>query len=201
MRLTGRDRAREEFEQFVAGSADALLRTAYSLVWDLTAAEDLVQECLLRTARHWPRVRSMEYPRAYARRVLVNLALDGSKGWHRHRSELDVRFSPAVEDRHDEGAARALGMVETTSELIDALGMLAPRQRAVLALRYFEDLSEAQVAGILGCSVGSVKSTTSRALDRLRHVLVPVGADGLHMDSQGTTETNGVHDDEPATRI
>ncbi len=201
MNLTGRDRAREEFEQFVTGSADALLRTAYSLVWDLTAAEDLVQECLLRTARHWPRVRSMDHPRAYARRVLVNLALDGSGGRHRHLSELDVGHRVALESRHDEAAARALGMVETTSELIDALGTLAPRQRAVLALRYFEDLSEAQVAEILGCSVGSVKSTAWRALDRLRHVLVPAAMDGPPLDSHRNTETNGAHDDEPATRI
>ena len=171
----------------MAGSADALLRTAYSLVWDLTAAEDLVQECLFQTARHWPRVRSMEHPRAYARRVLVNLALDGAKRWNRQHSELDVRYRPPVEDRHDAAAARALGMVEITSELVDALGVLAPRQRAALALRYFEDLSETQVAEILGCSVGNVKSTTSRALERLRQVLAPVAVDGPHLDAPCTS--------------
>jgi DNA-directed RNA polymerase specialized sigma24 family protein len=63
---------RDEFDRFVADSSDALLRTAYLIVWDLTEAEDLVQECLLTVARRWPRVRRMEHPRAYARRVLVN---------------------------------------------------------------------------------------------------------------------------------
>ena len=79
-----------------------------------------------------------------------------------------------IEQRHDEGAARELGTVDATSELVEVLGTLAPRQRAVLALRYFDDLSEAQVAEIMGCSVGTVKSTASRALERLRTVLVPV---------------------------
>ena len=72
------DRRRVEFEQFVADSTDALLRTAYLVVGDLTESEDLVQECFVTVAKRWPRVRSMEYPRAYARRVLLNLILDGS---------------------------------------------------------------------------------------------------------------------------
>jgi len=168
----GHDQVRAEFEQFVAGSSERLLRTAYMVVRDLSVAEDLVQECLFSVARRWPRVRSMEHPNAYAQRILINLTLDSAKGRHRHSSELADR----VEDRHDEAATRALAEVDTTSELIDALGMLAPRQRAALVLRYFEDLSEAQVAETMGCSVGTVKSTTSRALERLRHVL----ADDIH---------------------
>ena len=78
-----------------------------------------------------------------------------------------------IEQRHDEGAARALGTVDATSDLVEVLGTLAPLQRAVLALRYFDDLSEAQVADILGCSVGTVKSTASRALERLRTASCP----------------------------
>ena len=133
----------------------------------------------------------MEHPKAYARQVLVNLALDGSRRRHRHRSELDLRNRPAIEERRDEAAAGALGMVEITSELIDALGALAPRQRATLVLRYFADLSEAQVAEVLGCSVGTVKSTTSRALHRLRAVLAPVQAG----DFRDATDRNGDNDD------
>jgi RNA polymerase sigma-70 factor (sigma-E family) len=171
----------------VADSADDLLRTGFLMVWDLTSAEDLVQECLFRIARRWHRVRTMEHPKAYARQVLVNLALDDAKRRHRRRSELDLRNRPAMEDRDDQAAASALGMVEITSELIDALGTLAPRQRAALVLRYFEDLSEAQVAEILGCSVGTVKSTTSRALERLREALAPVESGGV----RGITYTNG----------
>ncbi|HWE08611.1 MAG TPA: sigma factor, partial [Solirubrobacteraceae bacterium] len=76
---TRRSDRRQEFERFVAEATDALLRTAYLIVWDLAEAEDLVQECLLSVARRWPRVRTMDHPRAYARRMLVNLALDGRK--------------------------------------------------------------------------------------------------------------------------
>jgi RNA polymerase sigma-70 factor (sigma-E family) len=165
------DQVGAEFEQFVAVSSDSLLRTAYLVVRDLSVAEDLVQECLFRVARRWPRVRSMEHPTAYARRILVNLILDGAKGRSRHSSELDPRDRLSVEDRHDEAASRSLVAVDTASEVLHALGKLAPRQRAVLVLRYFEDLPEAQVAKAMGCSVGTVKSTTSRALERLRDVL------------------------------
>jgi RNA polymerase sigma-70 factor (sigma-E family) len=182
-----RDQAREEFERFVADSADDLLRTGFLVVWDLTSAEDLVQECLFQTARRWHRVRTMEHPTAYARQILVNLALDDAKRRRRRRSELDLQNRPAMEDRDDQAAASALGMVEITSELIDALSALAPRQRAALVLRYIEDLSETQVAEILGCSVGTVKSTTSRALEHLRKALAPVEAMGVRY----ITDTNG----------
>ena len=163
-----RDRARDEFERFVADATDDLLRTAYLVLWDLAAAEDLVQECLFKVARRWPRVRSMEHPSAYARRILVNLALDDAERRQRHHAELHVADRLTIDQRHDEAAALALGMVETTSELLEVLGTLAPVQRAVLALRYFDDLSEAQVAEVLDCTVGTVKSTMSRALAKLR---------------------------------
>ena len=74
------DRVREDFERFVATSTDDLLRTAYLVLWDLSSAEDVVQECLLRVARRWPRVRAMEHPGAYARRIVVNGALERSSG-------------------------------------------------------------------------------------------------------------------------
>src|SRR5205809_4429791 len=69
---------RQDFDRFVANSTDSLLRTAYLIVWDLPEAEDLVQETLFKVARRWPKVSRMEHPAAYARRILVNLALDGS---------------------------------------------------------------------------------------------------------------------------
>jgi RNA polymerase sigma-70 factor (sigma-E family) len=194
-----RDRAREDFERFVADATDDLLRTAYLVLWDLPSAEDLVQECLFRVARRWPRVRSMEHPTAYARRIVVNLALDGAKRQHRHNSELDAPDHVQFDQRHDETAARALGKVESTSELVAVLGTLAPLQRAVLALRYFDDLSEVQVAEILGCSVGTVKSTASRALERLRHVLVPVPVGQVSRHPRTVADTKGVNNDEPAT--
>jgi RNA polymerase sigma-70 factor (sigma-E family) len=172
MRITKRrGQVRDDFERFVAGSVDDLLRTAYLVTWDLAAAQDLVQECLFRLARRWPRVRSMGYPAAYARQVVVNLALDGARRRGRHRSELGGSGWAPVEDRLDSSAELALGTVEARSELVEGLKALAPRQRAVLVLRYLNDLPEAQVAKILGCSVGTVKNTAFHALERLRQDL------------------------------
>ena len=152
----------------MADSVDGLLRAAYLIAWDFAEAEDLVQECLLRVARRWPRVRRMEYPRAYARKVLVNVALDGEGRRARARAELAPPGSAGPVEHEDEAAGRVLGWVETTTDLSRALGDLAPRQRAVLVFRYLYDLPEAQVADLMGCSVGTVKSTASRALQRLR---------------------------------
>ena len=170
---TRAERAKADFEQFVTISSDALLRTAYLVVWDPVEAEDLVQECLLSVARRWPRVRKMDHPHAYARRVLINRALDGARRRRRHRQELVGDETAALWAVADESSARRLNAVGVRAELIEALGTLPPRQRAVLVLRYFEDLSEAQVAGLLGCSVGTVKSTASRGLTRLHAALSP----------------------------
>jgi RNA polymerase sigma-70 factor (sigma-E family) len=167
------DRARGEFERFVDGATDGLLRTAYLVVGDLGEAEDLVQESLLRVAKRWPRVRAMDHPVAYARRMLFNLALDGS--CRRSRRRLELSGDPTIE-RADETSAGELGQVETQSELVAALAALAPRQRAVIVLRYFVDLSEAEVAATLGCSAGTVKSTASRGLARLEQQLRPTPA-------------------------
>jgi RNA polymerase sigma-70 factor (sigma-E family) len=155
------------FDAFVAGTAEALLKTAYLLVWDMAEAEDLVQECLLGVARRWPRVAAMEHPHAYARRILVNLVLDGAQGRARRRHELAIRAA----DHHEPPAAAGPSALDADPGLLDALRALPKQQRATVVLRYFEDLSEAQTAQVLGCSVGTVKSTTSRALDRLRHTL------------------------------
>ena len=168
-RVSTADRRRAEFERFVAESTDPLLRAAYLVVGDVAEAEDLVQECLIKVAKRWPRVRAMDHPRAYARRVLINLALDGSHRRVRDREELEL--PGALQDGHDERSARELAAVDTRSELAVALAMLPPRQRVVLVLRYFEDLSEADAASALGCSVGTVKSTASRALTRLQSAL------------------------------
>lgn len=167
-RKARRDQTRDEFEAFVNASAADLLRTAYVVTWDLPFAEDLVQECLLRIARRWPRVRAMDSPFAYARKVLFNLALRSAARHNRHRAELDHGGAGNDVDHPDASAERAFQLVDASFELAAALASLAPRQRAVLVLRYLEDLSEAEVADLLGCSVGTVKSTASRALDRLR---------------------------------
>jgi RNA polymerase sigma-70 factor (sigma-E family) len=157
-----------EFDQFVAAHVDDLLRTAYLIAWDEGEAEDLVQECLFKVARRWPRVRRMEQPRAYARKILVNLALDGARGRTQRRRELEPEVPASLI------AVDPLPTLEARAELIQALGQLQERQRAVLVLRYFNDLTEAQVAELLGCSPGTVKSSASRGLARLREALQPV---------------------------
>jgi RNA polymerase sigma-70 factor (sigma-E family) len=154
---------RHGFDRFVAESANGLLRTAYLIVGDLPEAEDLVQETLLKVARRWPKVRRMDHPAAYARRILVNLALDGGVKRSRRRSELS--------EQQPREPATAATPIDTHDELHATLAALPPRQRAVLVLRYFLDLPEAEVAAALQCSLGTVKSTASRGLARLEQAL------------------------------
>lgn len=167
MDLLRGSRAHEEFERFAAAHADELIRTAYLMVGDRGDAEDIAQECMLRVARKWPRVRKMEQPGAYARRVMVNLALDGRYKRARRTLEL-ATTAPEHDVRMSDHSAAA---VDDRADLIWALRPLSPRQRAVLVLRYFCDLPEAEIATILGCSVGTVKSSASRALTQLRLAL------------------------------
>jgi RNA polymerase sigma-70 factor (sigma-E family) len=162
--------SRQEFERFVTDRSGSLLQTAYLMAGNLAEAEDLVQETLLRVARHWPKVRTMEYPAAYARRVLVNVALDGAERRARRAGELAASDGDAT-DLADTRAQRELYGVDAQQELLGALGALTARQRAIILLRYWEDLPEADVAEILGCSVGTVKSTASRSLARLRAII------------------------------
>jgi RNA polymerase sigma-70 factor (sigma-E family) len=152
------------FEAFAANTTGGLLRTVSLIVWDPSLAEDVVQECLLQVVRRWPRVRRMDYPAAYARRIATNLAIAAAERLSTERAQL---AAPAFEPV-DVAARLALEQVDHQHDLDDALGRLAPRQRAVLVLRFFEDLTESQTAEVLGCSIGTVKSTCSRALDHLR---------------------------------
>jgi RNA polymerase sigma-70 factor (sigma-E family) len=158
--IAHRDRA--AFDEFVASSSDRLLRTAYLLCGDRGHAEDLVQTALMRTARQWRRAR--EFPEAYARRVVVNLAKDRWRQLGRRPAEapLDTDLpEPQVDTFGDRDV------------LLRAVQRLATGQRAVLVLRYFDELSVEETAAVLGCSTGTVKSQTSRALDNLRVALIP----------------------------
>ena len=160
------DQRRADFDSFVAQSTDPLLRTAYLIVGDLPEAEDLVQETLLKVAGRWPRVLRMEHPVAYARRILVNLALGGAARRGRRRRELTGEAIP--DHAHGPGESDA---IDAQDELMRALAALPPRQRTVLVLRYFLDLPEAEVAAAMKCSLGTVKSTASRGLARLEQTL------------------------------
>jgi RNA polymerase sigma-70 factor, ECF subfamily len=158
----------EEFGQFVAARGRALCRTAYLLTGDWQAGEDLVQEALTRTHLRRRRLRSQAALEPYARRVLVSLFLSSRRRhWHRELPFADVPDQPGG----DEFAA-----VEDRSGLWPALIRLSAQQRAVLVLRYFEDLTEADIAAALDCSPGAVKTHAARGLERLRtSMAVPEG--------------------------
>ena len=159
-----------QFEGFVAEASDTLFRTGYLMTGDAEDAEDLVQETFLRVARRWYQVRAMDYPAAYARRILINLVLrDGDR---RSRQKAELVPEGAWVDAADQGAARVLREVDDLAEFRWALAQLPARQRAVLVLRYWADLPVAEVADILGCSAGTVKSTASRAAARLAETLI-----------------------------
>lgn len=162
------------FVALVAEQSAPLLRTAYLLCYDLSEAENLVQETWTRVARRWSRVGAMDNPAAYARRVLVNAAIDSQPGRARRRSELASAATVASVEVADADGQRALRAVEDQDELVRALAGLSRRQRAVLVLRYFDDLPEKRVADLLGCSTGNVKSTTSRALAAVRASLAAI---------------------------
>ena len=149
------------FAQFVAARERALQRTAWLLTGDWGLAEDLVQTALARSWPHWERIRRRDNPEVYVRRVMVNTWLTWSRRrWRSEQASDAVRDSPAPGDVAADVAVRMA--------VRSALGSLTHRQRTVIVLRVFDDLPEAQVAEILNCSVGNVKSTASRALAKLR---------------------------------
>lgn len=160
-----------DFRDFVVGQWHTLARTAFLLTGDRGDAEDLVQSTLVRVHRHWARIERTDVPYVYARRVLVNLHISA---WRRRRGVAQVLAAVPPE----RGGPDVTLAVDRRDELLRACRTLPPRMRAVLVLRYFEDLSEADVARALGISVGSVKSQTSRALDRLRAVLGAPATEG-----------------------
>jgi RNA polymerase sigma-70 factor (sigma-E family) len=174
MKWAGRGQERREFEAFVRATGADLVRTAYVLTGDMGKAEDLAQETFLRLARHWDKARSVEHPSAYARRALVNLVLDSSAKRSRQRQELGSEDELGT--HADSSAARALSAIEDAAAFRSAVLQLPRRQQVVLMLRYLYDLPEKEVADILGCSVGTVSSTASRAAARLAQVLRAEGA-------------------------
>ncbi|MCB2177623.1 MAG: SigE family RNA polymerase sigma factor [Actinomycetales bacterium] len=151
----------EEFTRFMRANHRQLQRTAWLLCGDSDRAEEMTQQALVRTYVAWPRARTN--PAAYARRVVANLRIDS---WRRRGREVLVdpadvpEAAGPVDDRR-----------EDRDELERALRVLTPRQRRVVVLRHVLDLSEQEVAADLGISVGTVKSTSSKALAKLRTVM------------------------------
>lgn len=155
-----------DFDDFVRSGSPRLLRTAFLLTQDEAAAEDLLQTALLKLWQGWRRIEGDPFP--YARRVVVTTYVSA---WRR-RWRGEVATGEPL-DLHDErtsfGGSGWGGSDYAERDLIwNALGRLPRRQRAVLVLRFFEDLSERDTAGVLGITVGTVKSQTSKGLAQLR---------------------------------
>ncbi len=186
MEWAGHNAMEREFDRFAAEVADPLLRTGLLMTGDSKDAEDLVQETLLRVARQWRRVRSMDHPAAYARRILVNLALKDTDRRSRRRAELWPQDDAA--EASDERAVRALQEVDDMAEFRWALAQLPARQAAVLVLRYWADLPVGEVADMLGCSEGTVTSTASRAAARLAETLAHSAPPGGRIHSSATVK-------------
>jgi RNA polymerase sigma-70 factor (sigma-E family) len=170
------------FRAFVRTWSPGLMRTAYLLTGDHGHAEDLVQTALMKLSRRWRRLADPERAYAYARTTLVNT----HTSWRRRRS-VPERL---IADHLDTADPAAEGY-ESTDRTAAALQALAPGMRAVLVLRFYEDLSEAQTAAVLGCSVGNVKSQTSRALRRMREHLRTDDGGAVAADATLRDETLG----------
>ncbi|MEV0616376.1 SigE family RNA polymerase sigma factor [Nonomuraea sp. NPDC050404] len=148
------------FREFVLARQQALMRTAYLLTGDAHLAEDLLQSVLAKIVGQWEKLSRGGNPEAYTRKALVNQYIS----WRRRpRPELPSAEVPERGTSYDEAALDRI-------VLRQALAKLTPKQRAVIVLRFWEDLTEAQAAEALGCSVGNVKSQTHHALTRLRTI-------------------------------
>lgn len=160
----------EGFCAFVTARQAALLRSAWLVTGDENEAQDLLQEALTRVWVHWHRVSRDGNPEMYVRKVMVNAQIS----WWRQRRSAE---STPVEAPN---TASLFEAVEQRPRILQALRSLPPRQRAVVVLRYYDDLSEADTAAILDCSVGTVKSQCHKALSKLRQLYdtsQPMGSD------------------------
>ncbi len=148
------------FEEFAATRLDAVLRFAVVLTNDRGLAEDVVQEVLIRAHRRWPQIAEMEYPEAYIRRMVVNEFLSWRRKWARYVPYADVDPNAREPDHAETQAERAA--------LLGEVGKLPRRQRAVLVLRYYEGMSDKQIAEVLGCAETTVRGYAFRGLAALR---------------------------------
>jgi RNA polymerase sigma-70 factor (sigma-E family) len=155
------------YEEFVAARLSALLRYAVMLTGDPHAAEDLVQETMVRVQLNWRRVTRAGVPERYVRRILTNLYIDQRRGSSMRRVLLRPIPDDAVTVPIDHAEATA-----DRDQVWGWLERLPRRQRAALVLRFYEDLQDAEIAEVLGCAIGTVRSSISRALTTLRAQMV-----------------------------
>ena len=184
--------AEEQFTEFATLAAARLRRTAFLLCGDWHTAEDLAQTALAKVFVSWRRISHKDAAQAYATRTLVNSYL----ALRRRKRVAEVLLS-RLPERAAPSQTPELRLV-----MLDALAVLPPRARAVVVLRYWEDLSVEQVADLLGCSTGNVKSQSARALDKLRALLDGTVLDGTVLDGTAldVTESPGQPRPGPAAR-
>jgi RNA polymerase sigma-70 factor (sigma-E family) len=150
-----------DYDEFYVALRPRLVRTAYAVCGDLGVAEDAVQAAFAKAYRSWRRISRLRSPEGYVRRMALNELLDTRRRAHVRHEVVRGELPEAAGRGLDDGAL-------THDEMWRAVLSLPPRQRAVLALRYYEDLSEQQIADVLGCRPGTVKSQAAAALATLR---------------------------------
>jgi RNA polymerase sigma-70 factor (sigma-E family) len=163
------DSAKAEFSDFAHSRWPRLVRLGYGLTGDPGLAEDLAQTALANAYASWSRVRRADDPDAYVRRILLN-SYRGSFRKRRVAEELTASLPDRTEQGRVAGqeSADPAAWHEDRESVLAAMGALPPKQREVVLLRYWLDLTDAQIAATLGCSVGNIKSQSSRALAKLR---------------------------------
>ena len=159
----------EDLQAFVAARGAALRRFAYLVTGDRQRAEDLVQSALAQVLRDWPRISAMEHPEAYVRQVLVRQHLS----WRRRRASREV----VTDDLLDRPTADFTSGADERDACWRLLAALPSRQRAVLVLRFYEDLDDAAVARVLGTTQSTVRSNAARALAALRRAVAEPAAE------------------------
>lgn len=156
------DEARRRFGEFAEHRTPALIRVAYLLTGNQHTAEDLVQSALTKTLARWESVRH-EDPEGYVRTVMYREQVSRWRQRRYHVALADLPAEPPGPDQHEQTDLRI--------SMREAIMRLSPMQRTILVLRYYEDLTETQVAAVLDCSVGTVRSRTHRAVNKLRQLL------------------------------
>jgi RNA polymerase sigma-70 factor (sigma-E family) len=151
----------EGFREFVAARSAAMLQSAWLLTGHQASAQDLLQTALAKTYARWQRLERQDAAESYVRRVMVSTFVSWSRRrWTGEHPTADLPETVATRDVYAEADLRA--------DVAAALATLPRRQRAVVVLRFFDDLSEAQTAAAMNCSIGTVKSQTAKALAKLR---------------------------------
>lgn len=162
LRVGGEQGGRLTFEEFVAARLPALVRHATVLSGDPHVAEDVVQDVLVKAQPRWTRIRTLDVPESYLRKMIINELVSTRRRVTARLRRERVQLPVEVEDRAEQVVQR--------DALVQLIRALPPRQRIVIALRYFEDMADGDIAALMGCSLATVRSQASRALARLRHV-------------------------------